>query len=85
VEKTINTKELRATLADVVRRARKGERFLVIHRSKPAFRLIPVDPGEQPLPPLEEDPLYGSPALGESRDGLSSKDHDAVLYGVRRR
>ena len=34
---SINAKRLRATLPDVVNRVRKGTRFTVIYRSRPAF------------------------------------------------
>jgi len=78
---TINAKELRATLPRVVARVRKGARYTVIYRSKPAFRIVPMDEPEIPPASLEEDPLYRAPALGRSRDGLTAADHDAVLYG----
>lgn len=77
---TISAKELRASLPEVVARVRKGARYTVIYRSRPAFRIVPVDDAAAPSLPLEEDPLYRAPALGRSRDGLTSKDHDAVLY-----
>ena len=38
----INAKRLRATLPDVVERVRKGTRFTVIYRSRPAFQIVPV-------------------------------------------
>jgi prevent-host-death family protein len=85
VDKTINTKDLRTSMAEVVRRVRKGERFLVLHRSRPAFRLVPVEASDREELPLEDDPMYRAPALGASRDGSTSKDHDLVLYGKARR
>jgi antitoxin (DNA-binding transcriptional repressor) of toxin-antitoxin stability system len=85
MEKTINAKELRASLPELVVRLRRGERFLVLYRSRPAFRLVPVDASEAELAPLEHEPLYKAKALGRSTDGLSSRDHDAILYGARRR
>jgi prevent-host-death family protein len=39
----INAKRLRATLPDVVERVRKGTRFTVIYRSRPAFQIVPID------------------------------------------
>jgi len=39
----INAKRLRATLPDVVERVRKGTRFTVIYRSRPAFQIVPVN------------------------------------------
>jgi hypothetical protein len=52
----------------------------VFYRNRPAFQIIPVvasgpDPG-----PLEDDSLYPAEAVGSSKDGLASTDHDRVLY-----
>ncbi len=77
----INTKELRRRLPEVVGRVKKGARFTVLYRSRPAFEIVPVDAASVPQDKLENDSLYRAPALGKSRDGLSSRDHDAVLYG----
>ena len=78
---TINAKELRATLPEVVARVRKGARYTVIYRSKPAFQIVPMDESASSPAALEEDPLYRAPALGRSRDGRKAADHDAILYG----
>jgi antitoxin (DNA-binding transcriptional repressor) of toxin-antitoxin stability system len=76
----INAKRLRASLPDVVERVRKGARFTVIYRSRPAFEIVPVsEPGEPPLP-LADDPLYRAGAVGRSRDGRTAADHDSLLY-----
>jgi prevent-host-death family protein len=86
MDHTINAKQLRASLPDTVRRVRRGERFTVLYRSRPAFRIVPVDEAlEGSLPPLAEDPLYRAPALGRSGDGRMARDHDEILYGWRRR
>lgn len=77
----INAKRLRASLPDVVERVRKGARFTVIYRSRPAFQIVPVDDGEQTPVALTNDPLYRAPAVGRSTDGRTSADHDAALYG----
>jgi antitoxin (DNA-binding transcriptional repressor) of toxin-antitoxin stability system len=50
--KDISIKELRTLLAEIADRVQKGERFRVIRRSKPAFKIIPVhivlpDEGEE--------------------------------------
>ncbi len=42
MDQTINAKELRARLPEPVRRVRRGERFTVLYRSRPAFRIVPV-------------------------------------------
>jgi antitoxin (DNA-binding transcriptional repressor) of toxin-antitoxin stability system len=77
----INAKRLRGSLPSVVERVRKGTRFTVIYRSRPAFQIVPVDDGEQAPVALKDDPLYHAQAVGRSTDGRSAADHDAMLYG----
>lgn len=77
----INAKRLRASLPDVVERVRKGERFTVIYRSRPAFEIVPVACPGSPSLPLVQDPLYRAKPVGRSRDGMTAADHDAALYG----
>ncbi len=81
MDTTINAKHLRATLANVVSRVRKGARFTVLYRSRPAFRIVPIDDEARPGTDLAEDALYRARPVGRSRDGRTSIDHDAVLYG----
>jgi antitoxin (DNA-binding transcriptional repressor) of toxin-antitoxin stability system len=76
----INAKHLRATLPDVVERVRKGTRFTVIYRSRPAFQIVPVNDAGAAAVALTDDPLYGADAVGSSVDGRLSTDHDAILY-----
>ena len=76
----INAKTLRASLPDVVERVRRGTRFTVIYRSRPAFQIVPVNEGEHAPVALREDPLYRARAIGRSSDGRTADDHDAVLY-----
>jgi antitoxin (DNA-binding transcriptional repressor) of toxin-antitoxin stability system len=83
--KTITAKQLRTSLPEVVRRIAQGETFTVVYRSRPAFQMVPVDASVGAGPPaLDEEPLYGAPAVGESTDGRTSHEHDDVLYGGRR-
>jgi len=77
----INAKRLRASLPEVVERVRKGTRFTVIYRSRPAFQIIPVNEAEQLPAALTDDPLYRAPAVGRSADGRTAANHDALLYG----
>ena len=77
---SINAKRLRATLPDVVERVRKGTRFTVIYRSRPAFQIVPVNDAGNASVSLTDDPLYRAAAVGSSVDGRTSTDHDAVLY-----
>lgn len=79
--KTISAKELRASLPKIVERVRKGDQYTVLYRSRPAFRLVPVSPESAIVGPIEEDPLFGAPALGRTSDGHTSVDHDRILYG----
>jgi antitoxin (DNA-binding transcriptional repressor) of toxin-antitoxin stability system len=84
MERIINAKELRASLPETVRRVRLGERFTVLYRSRPAFRIVPI--GESaggPALPLSDDPVYRATGVGRSSDGRGSRDHDRLLYGTR--
>ena len=76
----INAKRLRATLPDVVERVRKGTRFTVIYRSRPAFQIVPVDDKAGAPVSLADDTLYRAEPVGSSDDGRTSIDHDAILY-----
>jgi prevent-host-death family protein len=76
----INAKRLRATLPDVVERVRKGTRFTVIYRSRPAFQIVPVDDRGLASISLGDDPLYRAQPVGSSDDARTSVDHDAILY-----
>lgn len=78
---SINAKELRATLPDVVERVRRGASFTVIYRSRPAFQIVPVNESVRVRTSLVDDPLYHAPAVGSSTDGFTSSDHDAIIYG----
>ena len=80
---TINVKTLRRQLGQIVERVGKGEGFTVLYRSRPAFRIVPID-GAQALGSVEDDPLYQAEAIGTSKDGRSASDHDQVLYGEPR-
>jgi antitoxin (DNA-binding transcriptional repressor) of toxin-antitoxin stability system len=78
---TINAKELRGSLPKLVERVRKGARFVVIYRRRPAFQIIPVDDTETPRTPLEGDSMYHAIPVGRSTDGRTAAEHDDVLYG----
>jgi len=77
---TINAKQLRASLPEVVRRVGKGARFMVLYRSRPVFQIVPVDDAEHGRSDLRHEPLYHAKPVGRSKDGLAAADHDAVLY-----
>ncbi len=81
MQHTINAKELRSTLPTIVERVRRGEHFTVLYRSRPAFRIVPVEAEEENFLPLQQDSLYGAESVGTSTDGLSAEEHDTFLYG----
>ncbi len=76
----ISAKELRASLPAVVERVRRGGRYTVIYRSRPAFQLIPVDGIPAPTGDTASDSLYRAAPLGRSTDGRTAADHDPLLY-----
>lgn len=80
MNESINAKQLRGSLPAVVERVRKGARFTVIYRSRPAFQIVPVADSEQLPSALDDDPLYRAKPVGRSVDRLAAADHDAVLY-----
>ena len=77
---TINVKELRGSLPKLVERVRKGARFTVLYRSRPAFQIVPVDETAAPRMSPEGDPLYHARPVGRSSDGRTAAEHDVVLY-----
>jgi prevent-host-death family protein len=84
MERTINAKQLRLELPDLVRRVQRGERFTVLYRSRPAFRIVGVNDADVGRLALEDDPVYRAQALGASSDGMKAADHDSLLYGLCR-
>lgn len=76
----INAKELRASLPEIVEKVRRGARFTVLYRSRPAFQVVPVDAACTAPGDLADDPLYRAKPVGRSKDGRSAADHDALLY-----
>ena len=77
----ISAKELRASLPTVVERVRRGGRYTVVYRSRPAFQVIPVDAIPAPASEATSDPLYRAAPLGRSTDGRTAADHNRQLYG----
>lgn len=78
----INVKELRASLPAVVRRVQGGERITVLYRSRPAFRIVPIEDADRALGTLDADTLFRARAVGRSDDGRSAAEHDDLLYGA---
>ena len=77
----MNIKELRASLPEIIKKVRLGDQYVVLYRSRPAFRITAVDAEEDITLPLSDDPIYRAPAIGRSSDGLTSRHHDLILYG----
>jgi antitoxin (DNA-binding transcriptional repressor) of toxin-antitoxin stability system len=77
---SINAKRLRASLPAVVERVRKGTRFTVIYRSRPAFQIVPMNEAEQSAVALADDPLYRARPVGRSSDRRTAANHDSLLY-----
>jgi prevent-host-death family protein len=84
MQRTISARTLRAELGEILERVRRGERFTVLYRSRPVCRLVPLEGADDRSGALEDDPIFRSGPLGRSSDGLSSEDHDGVLYGSGR-
>lgn len=51
-ETIINAKQLRASLPEIIEGVKQGKHFTVLYRSRPAFRIVPLEGPEPPLPPL---------------------------------
>ena len=79
---TINIKTLRREMGRIVDRVQRGEDFMVLYRSRPAFRIVPVA-GAFTHGSGEGDSLYQAEAVGTSADEVIVADHDRVLYSLR--
>ena len=78
----INAKTLRLEMARIVERVGKGEDFMVLYRSRPAFRIVPVTDGLAG----ERDPddsLYEAHVVGRSTDWLLAPGHYRARYSFR--
>ncbi|MFN0066628.1 MAG: hypothetical protein ACKVYV_03230 [Limisphaerales bacterium] len=78
----INAKQLRNSLPKLVAQVRRGARFTVLYRSRPAFQMVPVDQPVARAAAPKDDPLFGAGPVGRSKDGRTAADHDALLYGA---
>jgi prevent-host-death family protein len=77
---SINAKQLRGSLSEVVERVGRGDRFTLIYRGRPVFQIVPVNETERASLAPTEDSLDRAAAVGGSRDGHTGTDHDMVLY-----
>ena len=81
MDNLINAKQLRSSLPKLVQQVRRGARFIVLYRSRPAFQIVPVDAPVAVADSLNREPLYRAKPVGRSTDGRSAAEHDALLYG----
>ena len=81
MNKLISAKDLRASLPKVVAKVRRGARFTVLYRSRPAFQIVPVSGGPKAVTDREGDSLYRAKSLGRSKDSWASTDDDSIVYG----
>lgn len=65
----IGLKELRENTEAVAERAKRGESFVVVKRSKPIFRLVPVTDS---LPVDEELTAWTTRAISQYRPALEA-------------
>lgn len=79
MRETIGTKQLRLELGSVIRRVSKGTRFTVMHRSRPAFDIVPVG-SDTESGSWKDDSLYRAVPVGRSEKGNAASDHDRILY-----
>ncbi len=78
----INVKTLRLEMGRIVERVGKGEDFMVLYRSRPAFRIVPVTDAYS-REGNRDGFLLGADAVGRSLDAPSASGHDRVLYSFR--
>ncbi len=78
---TINARELRRDLAEVVRRVRQGQHFTVLYRSRVAFDIVPPGESRGTKGDLAQDSIFKAPPVGSSADGRLALKHDEALYG----
>lgn len=77
---TISAKELRLHLGEVVSKVRRGRRYTVLYRSRPAFDVVPVGEQQVATTRLDDDALYRAEPVGASSSGDAARRHDEVLY-----
>jgi antitoxin (DNA-binding transcriptional repressor) of toxin-antitoxin stability system len=76
----ITANELRASLPAVVEKVRRGARFTVLYRGRPAFQVVPMEQAPREVGDLQRDSLYHAKPLCSSSDGLRAANHDSTLY-----
>jgi antitoxin (DNA-binding transcriptional repressor) of toxin-antitoxin stability system len=80
MDAVINAKQLRAELPRIVSAVRRGERFTVLYRSRPAFDIVPPGDAGMTLHDATADSLYQAKPVGRSAKGDAAAKHDQILY-----
>lgn len=80
MQNTINAKDLRNELGDILNRVRKGERFTVLYRSQPVCQLVPLTHVMVESGDFKGDSLFKAGAVGHSEDNRVAAEHDDLLY-----
>jgi antitoxin (DNA-binding transcriptional repressor) of toxin-antitoxin stability system len=80
MQNTINAKDLRDGLGDVLNRVRKGERFTVLYRSQPVCQLVPLADIAVETDDFKGDSLFRAEPIGYSSDDRIAAEHDDLLY-----
>lgn len=82
MEETLGVAEAKRRFSELIERVRRGERFLVSRRGKPAVALVPPEQ----LPDGPAGPPAGLAAVaGELADWDELEDVVAEIYRARRR
>ena len=78
--KTVTMLEFRKNAENILRRVKKGERFLLSHRGQAAARLEPVTS----VGNLENDPFLtiGTRATPSPKGKTQHTDIDRIIYGL---
>lgn len=80
MQTTISSGQLKSNFGQIIGQIKKGNKFTVSYRKRPAFEILPLARQEQCIADLKSDPLYHSGPLGRSSTGDASLKHDQVLY-----
>jgi len=90
---TITSKELRQSLNEVVQGALRGEETQVTYRSKPAFKIVPIESGENIVRPGSGEAMRqfvelvrgarGINAMGKTDNAKPWKQLAAEHYGAK--
>ena len=78
----INVKTLRLEMGRIVEKVGKGEDFMVLYRSRPAFRIVPVT-GASIRSPAGDDSAEVTEVVARSAPALPEIDQERGFYSFR--